>query len=78
MQGKLPLSNRILRLLSALDPKERGHSLSAEYLKKLPKAMHINMEGKMDIYTQSISSLQLDSTLPVYTEGSRIVVGINM
>lgn len=44
MQEMLPLTNQILCLLSALDPKIKGHSPTYECLKKLPDAMNIDLQ----------------------------------
>lgn len=73
MQQKLPLTNRALRILSSIDPKARGHSVTNEYMTKLPKLLNVDIQADdMDEYKLQCTQYQLDSKLPPFNDGARV------
>lgn len=65
LQGKLPLKNKLLKLLSAINPKAQGHSVTCSYLQDLPKEMKITLSpSEKDQHNLQASNIQLDKSLP--------------
>lgn len=65
LQGKLPLKNKLLKMLSAIDPKAQVHAVACSYLQGLPNEMKVSLSSsEKDQYNLQASNLQLDKSLP--------------
>lgn len=73
LQQKLPLSNRFLKAVSALDPTARGHSVTFSHMQKLPSiVVNVLTEEEEGLYELEIRKYQTD-TLPYFdVDSSRI------
>lgn len=71
--NKMPVDNKLLEGLSALDPLARGHSITVKLLKRLPEQMSniLQPEEESD-YMKEVHRFQYDPTLPDYKETTRI------
>lgn len=67
MLKKLPLTNPLLQCLSATDPKALGHSVTYKALRRLAKFFP-TVSIETDSYTQEVSQIQLDKSLPPVEE----------
>ena len=62
---KMPVGNRALMHLSALDPKAQGSEGTLVYLKRLPSiATNVIEEHEIDLYEREVHQLQVDNGLP--------------
>ncbi|XP_053397560.1 uncharacterized protein LOC128556423 [Mercenaria mercenaria] len=65
LQVKLPLSNKILRCVSALDPAAHGHSESLKAMKKLQEMVPCNLSiEEKDGFDSEVHRFQVDNSLP--------------
>lgn len=72
MIGKFPIHNKLLRCLSALDPKVQGHSVNHAALKHLREYFPTTQTGDQDDYLKEISRIQVDPTLPHCDKHTRL------
>ena len=72
--NKMPLGNRLLQRLGALDPMAMGFGVTYSVLRKLPRHFStVLVREEMDLYEREISMLQLDKTLlPTQVDGQPI------
>ena len=65
-QKKMPVKNKLLKHLSALDPIVRGHTEAMQYMKSLPHlATNVLREEDLKTYTLEVQRFHTDSTLHV-------------
>ena len=71
--SKMPLRNRCLRLLSAIDPETRGTTRTLSYMKDLPGVLtNVLSEEDHDEYYKEVRQFHTDESLPPLNEGQRI------
>ena len=65
LQTKLPLNNALLKAATALDPTQRGSTLSMQRIKKLPSMVsNVLDESEVELFAAECHSFQVDATLP--------------
>ena len=69
--GKLPLENKVLRLLSATDPRALGHPAAGKALRKLG-AQFPTIALNQDAFTIECMQLAVDKKLPVWSKEQRL------
>ena len=73
LSKKLPLNNKLLRCLSAIDPIAHGHSVTAKHLLHLPKLVtNVLQVNEKDAYELEVRKFQVDSNLPQIIPDLRI------
>lgn len=71
--NKMPVDNKLLESLSALDPSARGHSITVKLLKRLPEQMsNILQPNEETDYMKEVHRFQCDPTLSEFNETTRI------
>ena len=71
--NKMPVDNKLLESLSALDPSARGHSITVKLLKRLPELMSNILQPKEETdYMKEVHRFQCDPALPEFNETTRI------
>ena len=70
LQQKLPLTNKTLQALSAVDPEARGHSVTCKYMKQLKDLLPVHLSDEdRDAYDIQVQTYQTDS-LPIFDNKS--------
>ena len=73
MSRKLPLDNKLLLSISAIDPSAHGHSVTTKHLLQLPKLVtNVLSTEEEDRYELQVRRYQVDSFLPPYNQDIRI------
>ncbi|GBN78214.1 hypothetical protein AVEN_45095-1 [Araneus ventricosus] len=79
LQKKLPLNSSLLQSISAIDPIARGHSVTADRLKRLPKLVtNVLMQEEEMQYSLDVHLYQVDKFLPSYTDEHGNVLQIDL
>ena len=68
LQKKLPLDNKLLHCISAVDPSAIGHSISTRCLAELEAMVACLDDQEKERYILQIRQIQVDTSLPVYDE----------
>ena len=73
LSRKLPLDNKVLLSISAIDPSAHGHSITTKHLLQLPKLVtNVLTQEEIDPYDLQVRKYQVDSFLPAYSQDVRI------
>lgn len=79
LQKKLPLDNLLLKCISAIDPLARGHSVTADRLKMLPKLVKNVLSNEEEIqYALDVHLYQVDKCLPSHEDASQNILRIDV
>ena len=72
LQQKLPLTNKTLQALSAIDPTARGHSVSSKFMKRLKDLLPTPLtDEERDRYDLEVQAFHTDN-LPIFDDQKRI------
>ena len=73
MHKKLPLDNKLLRCISAVDPQAQGHSVTTKHLLQLPKLVtNVLSIDEGDAYDLQMRRYQVNSFLTPFNSDMRI------
>ncbi|GBN19210.1 RuvB-like 2 [Araneus ventricosus] len=79
LQKKLPLNSSLLQSILAIDPIARGHSVTADRLKRLPKLVtNVLMQEEEMQYSLDVHLYQVDKFLPSYTDEHGNILRIDL
>lgn len=72
LQSKMPVNNQLLKCASAIDPACRGHTITIQYLLKLPSLLpNVLEEDKIQSYDEEVRRYNIDKDISMNTD-SRI------
>ena len=71
-QKKLPLENKPLHCISAIDPYVTGHSITSRCLAALEGMVVCLDDQEKERYILQIRQIQIDTSLPVYDENMTV------
>ena len=64
LQKKMPVNNRLLRHVSALDPIVHGHTPALKYMKRLPELVtNVLKESELDMYELEVRAFHADDAV---------------
>jgi hypothetical protein len=72
---KLPITNTLLKAISAIHPDARGNHITLKYLQKLPRlATNILDEDEIELYDMEIRNFQTDKAVDDINDDERLDV----